>query len=110
MWFKFKLQITWQAGNGGTKNVKITVAVKYLNNFWRTSEIPLVNCEISLQLKWFKDFFFSGWYCSKSNANISNNWYKTCLSNQGNVQLLKQLESGFKRTINWNKYQPKKKQ
>ena len=51
MWFKFKLQITWQAGNGGTKNVKITVAVKYLNNFWRTSEIPLVNCEISLQLK-----------------------------------------------------------
>ena len=57
MWFKFKLQITWQAGNGGTKNVKITVAVKYLNNFWRTSEIPLVNCEISLQLKWSKDFF-----------------------------------------------------
>ena len=51
MSFKFKLQITWQVGNGGTKNVKITVAVKYLNNFWRTSEIPLVNCEISLQLK-----------------------------------------------------------
>ena len=29
------------------------------------------------------------------------------LSAEDNVKLLKQLESGFKRTINWNKYQPK---
>ena len=29
------------------------------------------------------------------------------LSKPGNVKLLKQLESGFKRTINWNKYQSK---
>ena len=29
------------------------------------------------------------------------------LSTQDNVKLLKQLESGFKRTINWNKYQSK---
>ena len=29
------------------------------------------------------------------------------LSSQDNVKLLKQLESGFKRTINWNKYQSK---
>ena len=29
------------------------------------------------------------------------------LSTQDNVTLLKQLESGFKRTINWNKYQLK---
>ena len=26
------------------------------------------------------------------------------LSTQGNVKLLKQLESGFKRTIKWNEY------
>ena len=31
------------------------------------------------------------------------------LLTQNNVKLLKQLESGFKRTINWNKYQSKKK-
>ena len=55
--FKFKLQITGQAGNGGTKNVEIMVPLKYLNNFWRTFEIPLVNYEISLQLKWSKDCF-----------------------------------------------------
>ena len=30
------------------------------------------------------------------------------LSTQDNTKLLKQLKSGFKRTINWNKYQSKK--
>ena len=29
------------------------------------------------------------------------------LSPQDNVKLLEQLKSGFKRTINWNKYQTK---
>ena len=28
------------------------VPLKYLSNFWRTLEMPLTNCEISLQLKW----------------------------------------------------------
>ena len=30
------------------------------------------------------------------------------LSTQDNVKLLKQIESGFKITMNWNKYQSKK--
>ena len=50
--FKFKHQITGQAGNGGTKDVEIMVPLKYLSNLWRTHEMPLINCEISLQLKW----------------------------------------------------------
>ena len=49
--FKFKQQITGQTGNGGTKNVEIMVQLKYLHNFWRTLEMPLINCEIILQLK-----------------------------------------------------------
>ena len=32
------------------------------------------------------------------------------LSNQDNVKLFKQLKSGFKRTINWNKYKSIAKQ
>ena len=32
------------------------------------------------------------------------------LSAQDNIKLLQQLESGFKRTINWNKYLSKEKQ
>ena len=31
--FKFKQEITWQTGNGGTKDVEIMVPLKYLNNF-----------------------------------------------------------------------------
>ena len=30
-----------------TKNVQIGVPLKYLSNFWRTLEIPLINCKIS---------------------------------------------------------------
>ena len=52
--YKFKQKITGQTGNGGTKDVEIMVPSKYLYNFWRTLEIPLINCEISLQLKWSK--------------------------------------------------------
>ena len=28
------------------------VPLKYLSNFWRTFEIPLINCEITLDLNW----------------------------------------------------------
>ena len=31
---KFKKKITGQTGNGGTKDVKITVPFKYISNFW----------------------------------------------------------------------------
>ena len=52
---KFKQQITRQTGNCATKDVEIMVPLKYPSNFWRTLEMPLINCEISLQLKWSKD-------------------------------------------------------
>ena len=50
--FNFKLKITGQTGNDGTKNVEIMVPLKYLSNFWRTLEMPLINCEINLILTW----------------------------------------------------------
>ena len=28
------------------------VPLKYLSNFWRTLEMPLINCEINLDLNW----------------------------------------------------------
>ena len=46
--FKFKQQIKGQTGNGGTKNIEIMVSLKYLSSFWRTLEMPLINCEFSL--------------------------------------------------------------
>ena len=49
--FKFKQQITGQTGDGGTKFVETMFPLKYLRNLSRTIEIPLINCEINLQLK-----------------------------------------------------------
>ena len=51
IFFKFKQQITGQTGNGGTEDVEIVVPLKYLSNILNTLEMPLINCEISLQLR-----------------------------------------------------------
>ena len=49
----FKAKITGQADNNGRiDNVEIMVPLKYLSNFWRTLEMPLINCEINLILTW----------------------------------------------------------
>ena len=34
---------------------EVVVPLKHLSNFWRTSNIPLINCEIELILTWFKN-------------------------------------------------------
>ena len=39
-------------GNDTTKNVTITLTLKYCNNFWKTLDMPLINCEVSLILTW----------------------------------------------------------
>ena len=40
--FNFKVKFTGQTGNNGRKNVEIMVPLKYLSNFWRTLEMPLI--------------------------------------------------------------------
>ena len=71
--------------------------------------MPLINCEISLQLKWSRNCFIVAGTANNQNPIFQINDTKlyvpvVTLSNQENIKLLKQLESGFKRTINWNKY------
>ena len=34
------------------KKVEIVVPLKYLSNFWRSLDMPLINCEVSLTLTW----------------------------------------------------------
>ena len=34
--------------NGVFKDVKIAVPLKYLSNFWRSLEMPLISCKIHL--------------------------------------------------------------
>ena len=51
--FKSKLKITGKTPNDGNeKGVEIMVPIKYLSNFWRTLEMPLINCEVNLLLTW----------------------------------------------------------
>ena len=107
--FKFKQQITGQTGNGGTNGVEKMVPLKYVSNFWRTLEMGLINCEISLQLKWSKNCVLVADTANDQNPRFQMNDTKlyvpvVTLSTQENIKLLKQLESAFKRTINWNKY------
>ena len=54
--FKCKIKITGKTpDNGNTKDVEIIMPLKYLSNFWRTLEMPSINCEVSLILTWSKD-------------------------------------------------------
>ena len=51
--FKSKIKITGKTpNNNNVKDVEIMVPLKYLSNFWRTLEIPLINCEVNLILTW----------------------------------------------------------
>ena len=54
--FNFKAKITGQTDDDGEiNNVEIMVPLKYLNNFWRTTEMPLINFEVNIILTWSKN-------------------------------------------------------
>ena len=72
--------------------------------------MPLINCEINLFLTWSEDFVISSANFFFSSTKITDTKLYVpvvTLSTQDNPKLLQQLKSGFKITINWNKYQPK---
>ena len=85
------------------------VPLKYLSNFWRTLEMPLINCEVNLILTWSANCVII--YTNVANQNPTFEITETklyvpvvTLSAQDNAKLLIQLKSGFKTTINWNEY------
>ena len=107
--FKFKAKITGQTGNDRTKDVEIMVPLKYLSNFWRTLEMPLVNCKVNLILTWSSTCVLIATGVQNQNATFvitSTKLYVpvVTLSTQENTKFLQHLKSGFKRVINWNKY------
>ena len=84
--------------------------LRNLSNFWRTLEIPLMNCEISLNLTWSKKRVMSFAVGKTEFGILDTKPPFVTLSTEENSKLLKQLESGFKRKNNWNKYQSELKQ
>ena len=45
--FKFKQKITGKTADCETKDVEIMMPLKCFSKFWKTLEIPLINCEIN---------------------------------------------------------------
>ena len=69
--------------------------------------MPLINCEVNLILTWSKDCVINN-STGEGKCKITETILYVpvvTLSTQDNAKLLQQLKSGFKRTINWNKYE-----
>ena len=95
--------------DSSVKNTKIVASLKCLRNFWRSLEMPLINCKNHLELN-----FIEG--CILSSAAYSAKFKITdtklhmpivTLSTKHNVnqRKCKQLNGGFKRSSYWNNYQ-----
>ena len=114
--FKYKANLIGNTENNGTKNgVKIAVPLKYLSNFWRSLEIPLINCKVELSLEWIEN-------CVLTTAEIGADANVTgadsaaseitdaklyvpivTLSAEDNAKLSKLLSERFERSVYWNK-------
>ena len=106
----------------GTQKIELAIPLKYLGNFWRALNIPLISCEVFLELKWNKNCVITslerrqvdaGPPVVRNNAptgaTLSITDYKlyvpvVTLSKDDKIKLLTNLKSGFKREIIWNKY------
>ena len=124
--FNYKTSITGKLeGIIVEKNdVEIIVPLKYLSNFWRTIDIPLINCEVSLTLTWSENCVIRRIATREADpdagpavAGINNPTNATfkikdtkcfvsivTLSAENDNKRLEQLKAGFKRTNKWNKY------
>ena len=74
-WFKYKAALGEKTAdtannNSFVKDTKIVVPSKSLSKFWRSLEMPLINCKIHLELNWTEDCILSG---AGDSAKIQNN-------------------------------------
>ena len=71
--------------------------------------MSLINCEAIILLNWSKNHFLVASVGANQDSTFTithTEFYAPVITlpTQGNVKILKQLESDFKRTTNWNKY------
>ena len=132
--FKYKNKITgntfnvdaavqgYDVNKNGKQEIELAIPLKYLGNFWRALNIPLISCEVSLELKWNKNCVITSLEerqvdagppvvrdNSPTGATLAINDCKlyipvVTLSKDDEIELLTNLKSGFKREIIWNKY------
>ena len=122
--FKYKASLLGKATDAddndrSLKNAKKIVPLRYLNNFFRSLELPLIKCKIHLELNWNNNCIIYGadTYAGGDNANDRKATFQITstklyvpiftLSTKDNVNLTKQLNEGFKRSVYWNEYKSK---
>ena len=105
----------------GKQDVELTIPLKYLGNFWRALNIPLISCEVFLELNWNKNCIITSLEQRQidagppavnrttTGATLAINDCKlyvpaVTLSKDDEIKLLTNLKSGFTREIIWNKY------
>ena len=109
----------YDVNKNGTQEVELSIPLKYLVNFWRALNIPLINSEVSSELKWDKNCIITSLEQrdigggNRDNASTGatlaiNNCElyvpEVTLSKDDDFKLLTNLKSVFKREIIWNKY------
>ena len=124
--FDYKTSITEKLEDNKKEkdDVEIVVPLKYLSNFWRTLDVSLINCEVSLTLTLSKNCVLTSKTTRDDDPdtdpavdginNPTNATFKitdcklhvlvVTLSAENDNKLLKKLKTGFKRTIKWNKH------
>ena len=90
-------------------NVEVTIPLKYLGKFWIFFYLPLINCEIELDLSWTKDCVLIEHNRGKLTYNNITGLNFMITSTKRYVPIVisiffENIKQGFKRTISWNKY------
>ena len=112
--FKYKAALVRKTadqndGKSSVKDTKIVVPLKYLSNFWKSLEIPLINCKVYVELNWTEN-------CILPSAGNSAKFEITdaklhvpivTLSTKNSANLTKQLNGRFKRSVYWNSFEKK---
>ena len=110
--FKYKISLLGNpvvANNIARRSVKVVVPLKYLSNFFRSLKMPLINCEIKLNLTWNKECVLS---TGGGDAVFIINDTKlhvpvVTLSKEDNKDFIEQRNKNFQRSIYWNEYKTK---
>ena len=62
---KYKANLLGKTADGAkntissVKDAKLVVPLTYLSNFWRSLEMPLINCKVYFELNWMEDCILS---------------------------------------------------
>ena len=96
-------------GNITKRSIKVGVSLKYLSNFFRSLEMPLINCKIKLNLTWKKECVLSNHHGDAVFVTNDTKMYVPVitLSKEDNKDFIEQQNKGFQRSISCNEYKTK---